>query len=121
FGRLVAKGILAAFAQRLAPAVEDLAEGRLAGAVAEETVLVLQFDIEAVDIDGRQPAGAMAGDAGGGNEILSHFPCPCRNARGQRPWNPLVSWRSVAARRSQGEGGIAPNPSYLAVFRARLP
>ena len=40
------------FAQRLAPAVEDLAEGALGGAIAEKTLVVLQLDVEAVDVDG---------------------------------------------------------------------
>src|SRR6185312_2255745 len=47
----VAERILARFAQGLAPAVEDLAESTLGGTVAQEALLVLQFDIEAVDID----------------------------------------------------------------------
>src|SRR5262249_7931150 len=61
-GRLVAKGVLAGLAQRLAPAVEDLAEGALAGAVAEKAVLVLQFEIEAVDVDRRQPTSPAPAD-----------------------------------------------------------
>src|SRR5215510_8692827 len=81
-GWLVAKGILAGLAQRLAPAVEDLAKGALAGAVAEKAVLVLQFEIEAVDVDRRQPTSPVAGDPGGGNEVLSHdFPGPKRMRR----------------------------------------
>src|SRR5262245_27979520 len=76
-GWLVAKRVFAGLAQRLAPAVENLAKGALAGTVAEKTVLVLQFEIEAVDFDRRQPTGPVAGDPGGGNEVLSHdFPGP---------------------------------------------
>src|ERR1700752_2343237 len=87
-GGLVAKRVLAGLAQRLAPAVEDLAEGALAGAVAEKAVFVLQFEIEAVDVDRRQPTSPVAGDPGGGNEVLSHdFPArnECEETTGVEP------------------------------------
>ena len=59
-GGFFAQGIVAVFLQRLAQPVENLAEGALAGAVAEKALVVLQFDIEAVDFNRRQP-GARRG------------------------------------------------------------
>ena len=77
--RHVAERVLAGLAQRLAPAVEDLAERALGGAVAEKPFVVLQFDVEAVDIDRGQARSAMMGDARGGNDVVSHavpaLPC----------------------------------------------
>ena len=64
--------IVAVFLQRLAQAVQDLAESPLAGAVAEKALVVLQFDVEAVDLDRRQAGSAVAGDARGRYGIFSH-------------------------------------------------
>ena len=52
-GGFFAQGIVAAFLERLAQPVENLAEGALAGPVAEKTLVVLQLDIEAVDFNRR--------------------------------------------------------------------
>ena len=60
-----AERVVAVFLQRLAQIVEDLAKGPLAGAVAEKAVIVLQLDIEAVDVDGRQTRSAMPADPDG--------------------------------------------------------
>ena len=68
---LLAERILAGFLQRLAQRVQDLAERALAGAVAEKAVVVLQFDIEAVDVHRRQAGRAVAGDARGRDESSS--------------------------------------------------
>src|SRR5262249_47962729 len=59
---LVAEGVLARLAQRFAPFFENVAERSLAGAIAEEAVLVLQFGIIAVDLDRRQAGGAVGRD-----------------------------------------------------------
>ena len=76
-GGFAAERILAVLLQRLAQAVQDLAERALAGAVAEKTVVVLQLDIEAVHVHRRQAGGAVPGDAGGRDDIFSHFAlCP---------------------------------------------
>jgi hypothetical protein len=56
---LAAEGVLARLAQRLAPALEDLAERPLVGAVAEESLVVLQLDVVAFNFDGGQPGGAV--------------------------------------------------------------
>src|SRR5882757_3307523 len=45
---LVAERVLAGLFQRLAPTIEYLAERALAGTVAQEAVVVLEFDIETV-------------------------------------------------------------------------
>src|SRR5262247_3755876 len=58
-GRLVAERIFSGLAQRLAPFLENFAEGPLAGAVAEKAVLVLHLDVVAVDLDRRQAVGAV--------------------------------------------------------------
>ena len=56
---LVAEGVVARLAQRLAPALEELAERPLVGAVAEEPVVVLQLDVVAFNVDGGQSGGAV--------------------------------------------------------------
>jgi hypothetical protein len=60
--RLVAERVLASLAQGLAPVLDYGTEGTLAGAVADEPLVVLQFDIVTVDVDPRQPRGAMGGN-----------------------------------------------------------
>ena len=77
-GGFLAERILAGLLQRLAQIVEDFAECALGGAVANKALVVLEFDIEAVDVDGRQPRGAVTGDARGGHDFLSHF-APCQH------------------------------------------
>ena len=77
-GGFAPQGIPAIFLQRLALRIQYLAECSLAGAVAEKALLVLQFDIEAVDVHRRQPRGAVAGDARCRYDILSHLALPDR-------------------------------------------
>src|SRR5947208_10367528 len=62
-GRLVPKRIVAGFAQRLAPALQNGTERALVGAVAEQAFVVFQLDIIAVDFDLGQVGGAMRGNA----------------------------------------------------------
>ena len=50
---------------------EDVAERALAGAVAEEAVLVLHLDVETVDVHRGQPRGAVGGDT----RRLDQFVC----------------------------------------------
>src|SRR3977135_2317288 len=69
----VAERILAAFLQRLAQRVQYLAEGALAGAVAQKALVVLQFEIIAVHVHRWQARGAVPGDARCHYEIFSHF------------------------------------------------
>ena len=82
-GRCLAERILAGFAQRLAPHPGCL-ERALAGAVAEKAVVVLQFDIVAVDVDRRQAFGAVPCDAGGGGRqcVVGHHCAPRQTDRG---------------------------------------
>src|SRR6185437_9862203 len=63
-GRLVAERIPARLEQGLAPLVENVPEGGLAGAVAEKAFLVLELDIEAVDVDRRKAGGPVSGNSG---------------------------------------------------------
>ena len=58
-GRRVAERVGAELAQRLAPVLQDGVEGLPARAVAEEALVVLQFEVIAVDLDRRQRLGAM--------------------------------------------------------------
>ena len=76
-GGFLAQGIVAVLLQRLAQGFEDVSERALAGAVAEKSAFVLQFDIEAVDLHRRQPGGAVPGDARGCDAVFCHAtPCP---------------------------------------------
>lgn len=54
FGGLLPEWVFARFAQRLPPLFESFQEGGFAGAVPEESFLILQFEIEAIDLDPRQ-------------------------------------------------------------------
>ena len=71
-GGFFAQGIVAVLPERLAQAVQDLAESPLAGAVAEKAFVILQFDVETVDLDRRQAGGAVAGDARGRYGVVCH-------------------------------------------------
>ena len=94
-GGFLAERILAGFLQRLAQIIQDLAECALAGAVAEKAVIVLQFNIEAVDVDGRQPRAAVTGNARGRDNIVCHFaPCRCRNRDDNGQGTHLFHWRN---------------------------
>jgi len=75
-GGFAAQGIVTAFLQRLAQAVQNPAERALAGAVAEKALLVLQLDIETVDVDRGQTGPAVAGDARRRDDIFGHCPYP---------------------------------------------
>src|SRR5882757_9833089 len=78
--RFVAERVLAGFSQLLSPFIENRAKRALAGAVANKTVLVLQLDIKAVHVYGRQPGRAVAGDARGHYDVFGHgWPCPVGN------------------------------------------
>ena len=58
-GRLLAERIGAELAQRLAPFLQHLVKGAAARLVADETVLVLDLEVVAVDLDARQPFGTV--------------------------------------------------------------
>ena len=80
-GGLLAERVVAVLLQRLAQGLQDFSEGALAGAVADKALIVLQFDIEAVDVYRRQTRGAVTGDARGGCDFVSHLaPCPVKTA-----------------------------------------
>src|SRR5262245_33854058 len=97
-GGFVPEGILPGLAQRLAPAVENLAEGALARTVADKAVLVLELDVEAVDIDRRQPGRPMAGNSCDGNYVFSHIcPGPAGNPRWTTGGEPFGFTPGIAA------------------------
>jgi hypothetical protein len=50
-GLLVAEGVFASLAQRLAPILEQIAKGTLARAIADEPFVVFEFDVVAVDLN----------------------------------------------------------------------
>ena len=62
FARRIAKRVVALFAQRLAPILDDVTKGAFAGAVADKAFVVLDLDIVAVDLDGGQAGAAVGGD-----------------------------------------------------------
>jgi len=49
-----------------------LQEGGFAGAVPEESFLILQFEIEAIDLDPRQAGSAVSGDTSGRDRFVRH-------------------------------------------------
>jgi hypothetical protein len=51
---------------------ESFPEGALAGTVPEESFLILQFDVEAVDLYTREAGCAVGGDAGGRDRFVGH-------------------------------------------------
>ena len=72
--RGVAERVGAELAQRLAPLLEHLAKGAAARLVADEAVRVLDLEIVAVDLDARQPLGAMGVEYGALDRVLGHEP-----------------------------------------------
>src|SRR5262249_50172727 len=97
--RLVPERIVAGFAQRLAPALEDRAERALVGAVAEQTFVVLQFDIVAFDLDFGRAGGAMRGNAWQGRGLIGHRSFP------RRPMTTAKRLKGFAASVSAGRSG----------------
>ena len=75
-GGLVAERVLAGFLQGFAPPVENLAERAFGGAIPEKAFVVLQFDVEAVDLHGRQTGRAVPGDARRYYQFVGHLPLP---------------------------------------------
>ena len=72
FGRHLPERVIAGLPQRLPPFLEDVAEGTLAGLVSEESLLVLQFEVEAVDLHQWEARGAVSGDAGRRDRSVGH-------------------------------------------------
>ena len=64
--------VWAGLALRLAPVLQYLAKRALAGAVAEEAVLVLELDIVGIDHDRRQVGGAVGGQGRRCCHLLGH-------------------------------------------------
>src|SRR5262245_12009019 len=69
---LVAERVFARLAQRFSPFLEDVAKRSLAGAIAEEAILVLQFGIVAVDLDRRQTGGTVGGEGSLCSRLFGH-------------------------------------------------
>jgi hypothetical protein len=80
FGRFLPERISARFTQRFPPSIENFPEGALAGAVSEESVLGLQFDVEAVDLHRRKARGAVSGNASRRYLFVGH---PGLSSRGE--------------------------------------
>src|SRR5579872_4616883 len=79
-GGFLAERVLTVLFERLAQIVEDFAEGALGCAVAEEAVLVLQFDIEAIHVHGRQTGRPVPPNSGTRQNVLGHLtPAKCMN------------------------------------------
>ena len=93
--RLVAERIVAGLAQRLAPVLDDVAEGALAGAVADEAFVVLQLDVVAVDLDGGQRDAPCVGNGRQGRASVSHGTFPVSKSR--QPQRPEKFHRAATA------------------------
>ena len=112
------KGSSPFFFSGLRSAVQDLAESALAGAVAEKTLVVLQFDIEAVDLDRRQPGGAVAGDARGRYGVFCHVALsPCRISLATTGGEPIGFMEQGESRMATQRS--ANGPSLLAIRHSR--
>ena len=98
-------GSLPASTQGLAPVLDDVAEGALAGAIAEKTLVILQLDIVAVDNDRRQAGGAMR-YGGRHRGLVGHYMVSSTAGRavgGQ----PGISWKvSPCDQDEEGEATI---------------
>ena len=70
--RLVAERVVADLAQRLAPAFDEFAERALAGAVADEALVILEFDVVSLDLDRGQRRAAVPGECRSDECLISH-------------------------------------------------
>src|SRR3569623_289827 len=93
---LTAERIVTALFQRLAPRNENVLNRALAGAVAQKAVLVLQFDIVAIDLDRRQPGGSVISDTDHAVLFRHMLSAPEPAMAGQRLRNPMVAWLEMA-------------------------
>ena len=62
--RRIPEWVVTGLAQGLAPVLDHVAERTLAGAIADEAFVILQFDVVAVDRDRRQPFSTVRRDIG---------------------------------------------------------
>src|SRR5712671_2925919 len=109
-GRRVAERVLAEPRQALAPIGEDLGEGALAGAVADEAVRLAQRGVIGVDADGGQHGGAVPNEGLRGRDLfLGHEPflqpaqpwlTPSDGGRSRAPSPPSAARRGAAVMRS---------------------
>src|SRR5262249_52308103 len=73
---LVAEWVIAGLAQWFAPPLEDHPERALIGAVANQTFVILQFDVVTVDFDLREGGGAMRHNAPRNRALIGHLLVP---------------------------------------------
>ena len=109
--RLVAERVVAGLAQRLAPVLDDGAEGAFAGAVAQKTFVILQLDIVAVDIDGGQAGGAMRA------RRASVVVCSAMNASRDGQSDDNRERAESFTLRPDGHGGEATIPRTISIAR----
>src|SRR3569833_2818460 len=96
FRGLAAERIVATLFQRLAPGIENVLECALARAIAQKTVLVLQFDVVTIDLDRRQPGGSVISDTDHAVLFRHMISAPEPDMAGQRLRNPMVAWLEMA-------------------------
>ena len=71
----LAERVIAGLAQGLPDMVYHVAKRAFAGAIADKPFIVFEFNVIAVDIDGRQTMGAVRGDRRRGRRV-SHLTSP---------------------------------------------
>jgi hypothetical protein len=76
--RFVAERVVTGLAQRLSPVLDDGAKGFFAGAIADESLVVLELDVVAVDVDRRETSGAMRRDRRQGCALFGHERIPVK-------------------------------------------
>ena len=62
--RRIPERVVTGLTQVLSPILDHVAERTLAGAIADEALVILQFDVVAVDRDRRQPFSTVCRDTG---------------------------------------------------------
>jgi hypothetical protein len=100
--RGLAERIGALLAQRLSPFVENGVERFLAGAVADEPVVVLELDVLAVNLDRGQLGGAVRAQCRNGIVVVRHHALSCLGG--------------LAARRIMAHEGAESNGHAAALF-----
>ena len=124
----------AVLAHRLAPVFQDVAEGALAGAVAEEALVILELEVIAVELHRRQASAPWQATVGAVVVACSAMLRPhkvCINGRnggkfhspplrGNFPWPPIPAGQGENGITGMNEGFAPPASSAgLPAIRAR--
>ena len=109
--RLVAERIVAGLAQRLAPVLDDVAEGALAGAIADEAFIVARGRVVTVDLDRRQALAAVGSEPVRRSVFVRHG-IPPRSLR-QRESGGKVSYVAGISATTGSSGKVSPRHDRL--------